>query len=106
MMRLLRNRSTFVVGATLLALTGMAALAQTVQEDPRGGGGSLPAPPLAEGVQRAIDAPYFDADEKQERRVFHGVWAPRDLSSPALRAKAMVLMIVSKAMTMATGIGV
>lgn len=88
MMRLLRNRSTFVVGATLLAFTGMAALAQTVQEDPRGGGGSLPAPPLAEGVQRAIDAPYFDADEKQERRVFHGVWAPRDLSSPALRAKA------------------
>lgn len=45
-----------------------------------------PVVELAEPARRAIDAGYLTDEERKDLRVFHGVWEPGDLDTPARRA--------------------
>jgi len=65
----------------------LASTAQTIRSDPRNTGGVEP-PALAGSVTRALAAAYLSDDEKQDQRVFHGLWTPADLNTPARRAQA------------------
>lgn len=73
-------RTRFFVGV-LLACAGAVAVAQ----------------PAAEGVefspvaQRAIEAPYLSEDERDDLRVFHGVWDESDLATSAQAARAALI---------------
>jgi cellulose synthase operon protein C len=45
-------------------------------------------PEMSEAVLGALGAPYLSADELKDLRIFHGVWQPGDLDTPARRARA------------------
>lgn len=49
------------------------------------------APEPLPAVLRVIELPYLSAQEKAERRVFHGLWTESDLESPLFVAKAALV---------------
>jgi tetratricopeptide (TPR) repeat protein len=48
-------------------------------------------PDPSESVHRALEAEYLSAAEKQDLRVFHGVWRDADLDTPQRRATAALI---------------
>lgn len=48
-------------------------------------------PQLATQVLRALEAPYLSEDEGKDLRLYHGVWRPGDLDTPARRAAAALM---------------
>ena len=88
-----------VVGvALLLALSGAAAArAQNIVEQAPSAEEAHPAPDLDEAASILLDAPYLTDAERSALRIKHGVWTESDLSTPALRAKAMLLSGAYKA---------
>jgi tetratricopeptide (TPR) repeat protein len=69
------------------ALTSATAAAQ-IQATPRP---PQSDPDLAPQVQALLDASYLTADERTNLRIFHGVWEPADLNTPARRAAAALV---------------
>lgn len=48
-------------------------------------------PGLAEPVLTLLGAEYLSDEERRDLRIFHGVWAPEDLDTPARRARAALI---------------
>ncbi len=79
----------------LIAAVGLACSVQAVaiaqpsinpdRPAPAGAPDTLPA------VLRVIDLPYLSAEERAERRVFHGLWTDSDLEDTRLRAQAALI---------------
>ncbi|RMH25775.1 MAG: hypothetical protein D6693_08360 [Planctomycetota bacterium] len=89
-----------MTGRPIRALVWVAALAvsapaigQVLREDPRQAQAPIAeAPPLADSVSRLLGAGHLREDEKRALRVFHGAWSAEDLASPALRARAALIV--------------
>lgn len=47
---------------------------------------------LSESARSAIEAPWLTDTERAAGRIFHGVWDERDLRTPALRARAALIV--------------
>lgn len=77
-----QNLTAVVVALAPLCLCNGAAIAQQGQPTQI----SLPAVPLSDAAQRAIDAPWLTDEERAELRVFHGVWDDSDVLTPQLAA--------------------
>ncbi len=45
----------------------------------------------APAVKKLLEAPYLSDEERRAVRVFHGVWTPADIDTPAARAKVALL---------------
>ncbi len=49
-------------------------------------------PPLSPAVTQRIEAEYLTLEERRDLRVYHGVWMPDDLDTPARRARAALMV--------------
>lgn len=78
-----RLRVAGVAFALGLATLGVA------QEQPRPG---LPPIELSPAAQSRLDAPYLSEEEQQALRLYHGVWTDEDLTTPARRARAALVL--------------
>jgi tetratricopeptide (TPR) repeat protein len=73
--------------AAALQVAGLAPVHQARAQQ-------IQAPPPSQGIQlsplaqRLIEADYLTEEERREKRVFHGVWAPGDLTEAPARARA------------------
>ncbi len=78
---------------SVILLSPAPASAQITREDPRAAeGAAAEAPPVAESVNRLISAEYLSDDERRAARIRHGQWSAADLSTPALRARAALMV--------------
>lgn len=81
--------SAAALAALVCAIAGSRVVAGPAAEDgPASGGAEVE---LADSVKTLLAAPYLTEEERRAARVFHGVWEPGDLSTPALRARAALL---------------
>ncbi|MFN0131695.1 MAG: peptidase MA family metallohydrolase [Phycisphaerales bacterium] len=75
-----------LIGVALLSPPG--AEAQIQVDPPR----PISEPPkLADAVTSLLEAPFLRVDEAKDLRVFHGLWKPEDLDTPARRALAALI---------------
>lgn len=79
----------------IVAAVGLAcslhsvSLAQTSLDPDRPAPAGAPEPLPA--VLRVIELPYLSAEERADRRVFHGLWTEADLEQPHLAARAALI---------------
>jgi len=84
-------RLVLPVALLIVALVAAPVGAQVHREDPRNEAEPPQPPPLAERVERAVQAPYLTDEEQAALRVFHGRWREEDLQAPTRRAKAALI---------------
>jgi tetratricopeptide (TPR) repeat protein len=85
-----KTLTSWFVGGAVLWLGAWAA-AQTADAPPT----DIPPPikeagppEMSQAALQAMSAAYLTDEEKKDLRVFHGVWQPGDLDTPARRARA------------------
>lgn len=87
------NAKRLRAGAVAFAL-GLSLIAGAQDDGHDHGRSGPPLPPieLSPAATSRLDAPYLSDEEKQELRLYHGVWTEGDLDTPARQARAALLL--------------